>query len=153
MKGIPFYIRLDGTGLVSAIDDPEMDIFKAHPFQTWSIHCVSDDISGTVACMAGLQDLWVSLDGRGHISVSVGSKHVPGSVTQIRVGKYIYETKRDGVFSSADSKKIVVQLGQGEKVVTRFTKWPSATSTTSDFVPHHFDEAMVLMRWMLSAKR
>lgn len=144
LAGVRYAQYGDASGWVDAT--PQGSSANTGQQNRWSIRCDRDAMTNKKTCTANLDDLWVAAQQDGRITVSVGYKHFPGSTTSIRIANSRYDTKdRDGDF--LQSNAIVKQLKDGNKLVTRYMKWPYRSWIDVERELYGADAAVALVTW------
>jgi hypothetical protein len=137
----------DGSGVAEGMSQAGIESYIDN--NMWHFECDRDTMSGKRICIAHFRDLWIQMSNQGQALVSVGTKHFPGSVTSLKVGKTRFDTmQRDGYFLRAQSSQIVSLLNKGTSTSTRFMKWPYRSWVEEEFEPFGVTGIIKILKWV-----
>lgn len=119
--------------------------------QNWQIGCKKDAIEDTKLCFMKISSLLIVITGKDKYSVSIGSDNYPGTPVAIRIdGGEPIKGGTEGIFTGAESDKILAQLKKGKEVITRHQKFPKEYSTDDTFELYGFNETFQYINWAFS---
>lgn len=108
---------------------------------SWHTGCKTDAMTDEFHCYVYQKNLYITKDKSGY-HIFVGSEHFPNTKSFIRIDNETpLQSEEAGVFSDANSNKIVSSVSSRSKVVTRFTKWPYERFIDENIDMKYFDVA------------
>lgn len=106
--------------------------------QAWQSACKKDAMTDEVTCQIHQGNLFLFKDKSGY-SVGVGGELYPKTNAFIRLGKdKPLQAKYESIFSAEQTDQIISGLTAGDKVLTRYTKWPNKTDIDESIDAKYF---------------
>ena len=119
--------------------------------ENWSTRCIKDAMDDSVACMATLGDLTISIHKDGGRYIVIGTSHYPGTPVSIRVnGGKPDSAQSDHQFRPPISDQILASLRNGDQVSTRYQEWPYERNIDKSFQLYGYEEVMSYLEWAIS---
>ncbi|WP_033782737.1 hypothetical protein [Pantoea sp. 9140] len=134
--------KIDGVNVHIYHSDASGTIGKDYSDNSaWNSACKSDTMTDEVTCYVSHKSFYMFKNKTGYYLL-VGSDHFPQTVAYIRLGKdKPISSGKDGVFSSADSLKIIESINNQTTLSTRYTKWPYETPVDEKLDTKYFEQA------------
>lgn len=148
------YYREDGSGSMQGSPDTSIDD-DVDGRTLWAMGCERDAMSDLVTCYVSKGDLWLwAAKGRGHVVVSIGSEHYPGSSSAARVdsNKPIRTSAAAaGHFGVPESRALIAQMKAGKQITTRYMRWPNRYWIDHAQSLYGFEQALAYLNWAIAA--
>lgn len=138
--------KIDGVNVHIYHSDASGTIGKDYnDSSAWNTACKTDAMTDDVTCYVSHKSFYIFKNKSGY-NVLVGSEHFPGTVAYVRIGKgKPISSGKDGVFSSADSLKVIESIDKKSTVSTRYTKWPYETPVDENLDTKYFEQAKKIL--------
>ncbi len=139
----------DGSGTFSG--RPGNTGHHSEPTGTnWTTGCKKDPVTDRKHCYMQIRDLWIFVQPKGQIAVSIGHDHFPGSTVTIRLDNappISTGSRDDGTFNKQISAKLIKQLAQAKLATTRYMKWPYRTWVDETWELYGLPETLQYINW------
>lgn len=135
-RGVPYTISADGSGMAGQ----------------WSLRCLQDTMTDHRYCSVSSGPLWVLVDAKGPINISVGSNHYPGSRVALRLDNGTPRTASADGFNRAESSTLLRSILRAKSVRTRHVEWPDRVHTDESVTTEGLQEALDVARWAISQR-
>jgi len=134
--------KVDGVNVNIFHSDASGTIGKDYSDKSaWNTACKTDTMTDDVTCYVSHKSFYIIKSKTGY-TLLVGSEHFPGTAAYVRIGKQKpISSGKDGIFSPADSFKIIESVGRQGIVSTRYTKWPYETPVDEKLDTKYFEQA------------
>ncbi|MGE3481903.1 MAG: hypothetical protein AB7K73_10885 [Gammaproteobacteria bacterium] len=140
--------------------EPDAHWTHVGPLTHWGVRCVIDSMTDEKTCalvrniiqhgsLRGYRPFKVIYN-RNISIVCVGEDLYPNKPVQIRVDKNLFYStdNENGCFDPENSRKILDELGAGNKFVVRFIRWPYEGWETHEIDIYGYPVAVRLLKWM-----